>query len=349
MRISRRDLLGATGAILAAPAVRAQGKAEVVIATTGGLMTSALQDNFYKRFEAETGIRVRAVPIELPEQWARAEAGARSGTVPFDVVTATPPAALQHADILTTLDCAGMPGIVANALPGSCFPTGIIRTIGGMVLTWSKKAFPNGGPQSWADFFDVAKFPGPRALPETSDREWWMPLIALQADGVPRDKLFPIDFDRAYKKLDTIKPHVAVWWKSGDHSMQVMRGGDAVATMLYSSRAVLLSQSGECDFTWNGALRDVGMWAVLKGGPNTANGIKFLDFFVQNPQAHLRFSATTFSNSNNKDVAAMIPPEERRYRANWPANLVQLIVPDYAWIAERRSAMRDGWVEWLSR
>ena len=33
-------------------------------------MTNSLQTHFYKRFEAETGIRVRAIAIELPDQWA---------------------------------------------------------------------------------------------------------------------------------------------------------------------------------------------------------------------------------------------------------------------------------------
>ncbi len=74
-----------------------------------------------------------------------------------------------------------------------------------MALTWSKKAFPNGGPQSWTDFFDTAKFPGPRSLPDTGDREWWVPLAALLADGVAPDKAFPMDIDRAYKKLDALK------------------------------------------------------------------------------------------------------------------------------------------------
>ena len=72
--------------------------------------------------------------------------------------------------------------------------------------------------------------------------------------------------------------------------MQIMRGGDAVMTMVYSSRAVPLAKSGEFDFTWNQAIRDVGNWAVLKGGPNTQNGVRFLDFFVQNAQEHLAFS-----------------------------------------------------------
>lgn len=58
--------------------------------------------------------------------------------------------------------------------------------------------------------------------------------------------------------------------------MQIMRGGDAVMTMAYSSRSVPLAKSGDFDFTWNGAIRDVGNWAVLKNGPNTKNAMAFL-------------------------------------------------------------------------
>lgn len=351
MNITRRGLIAAAAAAAVLPSVRSARAAtgEVIIATTGGLMTNSLQAHFYKRFETETGIKVRAVAIELPDQWARAVAGARTGSVPFDVVTATPPDLVQHADLLQNLDCAAMPGIVANALPNGCTSKGIIRTVGGMTLTWSKKAFPNGGPQSWADFFDVAKFPGPRSLPDTGDREWWLPVVALLADGVPRDKLFPLDLDRAYKKLDAIKPHVAAWWKSGDNSMQILRGGDAVMSMLYSSRSVPLAKTGDFDFTWNGAIRDTGNWAVLKGGPNTENGVRFLDFFVQNPAEHLPFSTAVSFDSNNKEAAAQVPAEERRYRSSYPENYEKLIIADYEWIAGVRSKMRERWVSWLTQ
>ncbi len=351
MTLTRRSLMIAAGAAATLPVLRragAQGAGEVIIATTGGLMTDALQANFYKRFEAETGIRVHAVAIELPDQWARAQAGARSGTVPFDVVTATPPDLIQHAEILASLDCS-TPSMTANALPGSCTDKGLVRTVGGMVLTFSKKAFPNGGPQSWADFFDTQKFPGPRSLPDTGDREWWVPLAALMADGVPRDKLFPMDLDRAYKKLDTLKPQIAAWWKSGDNSMQILRGGDAVMSMLYSSRAVPLAKSGEFDFTWNGAIRDTGNWAILKGGPNTKNAQRFLDFFVQAPASHLPFSEAVSFDSNNKDAASQVPADQRRYRPSWPENYEKLVVADFNWIAGERAKMRERWVAWLTK
>ena len=35
------------------------------------------------------------------------------------------------------------------------------------------------------------------------------------ADGVAPDKLYPLDVDRAFKKLEEIKPNITVWWTSG--------------------------------------------------------------------------------------------------------------------------------------
>ncbi|BBK36918.1 ABC transporter substrate-binding protein [Allostella sp. ATCC 35155] len=347
MGVSRRAILAGAAvlAALAQPAFAQKG--EVVIATTGGLMEKSLQEHFYKRFEAETGIRVRSVPIELPDQWARAVAGARSGNVPFDIVTATPPDLVQRKDLLAKLDCAR---IEPNALPNSCFEHGLMRTAGGMTLVWSSKAFPGAkAPKSWADFFDVKNFPGPRALPETGDREWWVPTMALIADGVPADKLFPLDIDRAYRKLDTIKPHVAAWWKSGDNIMQIMRGGDAVMTMSYSSRSVPLARSGDFDFTWNGAIRDVGNWAVLKNGPNTKNAMTFLEFFVKGASEHVPFSAKVNFDSNNREAAGMIPADERKFRPSWPDNWSKLVIADYEWIAANREKLRERWTTWITK
>ncbi len=118
-------------------------------------------------------------------------------------------------------------------------------------------------------------FPGPRSLPDTGDREWWVPLAALIADGVAARQSCSRWMSTAPTRSSTRSSRTsAAWWKSGDNSMQILRGGDAVMTMLYSSRAVPLAKSGEFDFTWNQAIRDVGNWAVLKGGPNTQNGVQ---------------------------------------------------------------------------
>lgn len=67
-------------------------------------------------------------------------------------------------------------------------------------------------PTGWADFFDLGKYPGKRAVMDYSAGGIFE--IALLADGVPADKLYPLDIDRAIRKLNTIKPAL-VFWRAG--------------------------------------------------------------------------------------------------------------------------------------
>jgi len=348
MGVNRRGLLLASAlgaAALACPALVRAAPGEVVIAAPGGLMESGLRRHFYDRFADESGIRVRSVPIERPEQWARVRDGRRDGTLPFDVVTATSPDLIQYADLLAPVDCT-TPAMTREALAGGCSPRGVVRTAGAMVVAHARAAFPEGGPQSWADFFDATRFPGPRALPDTGDREWWVPAAALLADGVPREALFPLDLPRAYRRLDALRPHVAAWWRSGGEAARLLRDGEAVTGMLPSSRAVLLARTGEFDLSWNRGLRDVVNWAVLKDGPNAASGHRFLDFFVRNPLEHLAFSEAVSLDSNNRESTALVPGAERRYRPSWPGNWERLVIADDAWIATHRDALHRRWSEW---
>jgi spermidine/putrescine-binding protein len=75
------------------------------------------------------------------------------------------------------------------------------------VIAYRPDAFPNGTPKSWADFWDVKKFPGPRSLRNhpVDNLE-----AALMADGVAPEKIYPIDIDRAFRKLDEIHKNIAV-------------------------------------------------------------------------------------------------------------------------------------------
>ena len=66
------------------------------------------------------------------------------------------------------------------------------------VIGWNTKTYGDQRPQSWADFWDVKKFPGTRSYRNA------VPTLepALMADGVPRDKVYaalsaPGGIDRA--------------------------------------------------------------------------------------------------------------------------------------------------------
>lgn len=75
------------------------------------------------------------------------------------------------------------------------------------VIAWNTDTFGEDGPQTWADVWDVERFPGRRAL-----RRAPMEIMeaALRADGVPGDEIYPIDIDRAIASLERIAPHVTV-------------------------------------------------------------------------------------------------------------------------------------------
>ncbi len=57
------------------------------------------------------------------------------------------------------------------------------------------------------------------------DRVSPMMEIALLADGVAPDKLYPIDADRAFKKLDTIKKQ-SIFWTTNSQSQQLLVDGE---------------------------------------------------------------------------------------------------------------------------
>src|SRR3954468_18858300 len=84
------------------------------------------------------------------------------------------------------------------------------------VIIWNTQTVKT-PPSTWAEFWDVEKFPGKRALSANARQ---MLEIALIADGVPADKLYPLDVDRAFKKLEQIKPNLRLWWSSGAQSVQ---------------------------------------------------------------------------------------------------------------------------------
>ncbi|MGF6972768.1 hypothetical protein QFZ94_001195 [Paraburkholderia sp. JPY465] len=89
--------------------------------------------------------------------------------------------------------------------------------------------------------------------------------IALLADGVPPNKLYPLDLDRAFKKLDTIKSDI-VWWSGGAQSQQLLASGEAPIGMFWNGRLHALAQTGvPVGISWNQNLTAADMLVIPKG------------------------------------------------------------------------------------
>lgn len=341
-------LLMCAGLLLASGAVAAKADS-IVYATTGGQMRLTLEKEFYGPFKEESGTDVVPFDIEVPDQWARVEAMKRTNKYEFDIVTATGPDLVDKADLLLAIDCSQLPNVESKGVEGSCKEKGVARTTGGMLLAYDTSVYKDKVPQTWADFWDVNTFPGPRGLPDTGDRDWWLPAIALIADGVPRDKIFPMDLDRAYKKLDEIKPHINVWWKTGNQVAQIMRDQEVAMTMSYSGRALSAMNDGApFNVSWNDAVMDTGYFAILKDAPNPEGALKFINYFYGHAEGHPAFIKMANYATHSKEGVALLPEDEQKNYATSPDNYKLLLVPDFKWIGENRNMLRERWQNWLA-
>ncbi len=145
---------------------------------------------------------------------------------------------------------------------GDCFVPQILYAT---MFAYNTKSFPDGGPQTVKDIWDLKKFPGTRSLQKIPQKnlEW-----ALIADGVPDDQVYDVlatkeGQDRAFKKLDEIKDHV-IWWSEGAQPPQMLADQEAVIATAYNGRIFNAQVNEDQPFKimWDHQMFEVDGWVV---------------------------------------------------------------------------------------
>ena len=206
---------------------------EMVFASWGGSYQAAQETAYCNPFMEATGATViQDGPMSGSKLRTMVEAGAPI----WDVVDVTDTFLFANEDLFEDLDM----GIVdASALDQNyVHPKGIGCIVWSYNIGYNTDVVSD-APQSWADVFDVAKYPGKRAL---RDRVYPMMEIALMADGVAPEDLYPLDVERAFKKLDTIKDDV-IWYSSNSVSQQLFVDGEVGVGVILNGRAFDVNRS----------------------------------------------------------------------------------------------------------
>lgn len=349
---TRRRFIKGVGAaaagVIAAPFVisstaRAQNKV-VYIGTFGGSFTAAEEAAFYKPFTDATGIEAKPV---TGLAFSKLKAMVQSGSYDFDVTSFTE-ATWRQAHSEGLAEPIDWTIVDKNTLaPDAVFFDGIGYYVASTNLAYRTDTFPNRGPEGWPDFWDVGKFVGDRSL---YGRDPVTPLlVALVADGVPVDQVFPNpDIDRAFKSLDRIKPHIKVWWTSGAQSQQLIGDGEVDMIMIWNGRASgTIADGAPVELVWPGATLETALWGVAKGSPNAGAAWEFIQFAVQ-PDRQADFSRhISYGPSNPKayeflsdDVADMLPSN--------PKYKDVVLVVDPIWGGDNRAALAERFTQWLA-
>ncbi|MBN9672549.1 ABC transporter substrate-binding protein [Roseibium aggregatum] len=147
------------------------------------------------------------------------------------------------------------------------------------VYAWNTETYGEDGPQSWADFWDVEKFPGKRAY---RNKVAGALEPALMADGVAPEDVYKVldseeGIERALNKIRELRPHIDVFWSSGAQQAQLMKDGEVDMTTGWNGRFDNAKKDGaKVAYSFNQALLDYDCFAIPKGAPNKDLAMKFL-------------------------------------------------------------------------
>lgn len=349
IRIVRLALLSiAVGALSTSPNLSlAQSEppkpAQIVVNDSGGDMQNAMRQAFYNEFEKRYGIRVvNTSPVDL----GKLRAMVQSGNVEWTVTEIDGESALlaERSGLLAPID---LKIVDLSQFPKHLqdrkfvFPKGVYST----VMGYRTDVFPEGKrPQSWADFWDVQKFPGPRSMRNdaTDNLEF-----ALLADGVPIDKLYPLDLDRAFRKMDQIKKHVAVWWTTGGQSAQVLVDKEAVLGTAWNGRYYsVIKQGAPIAIEWNqGAIKE-SAFGIPKGAKDVYWGQKLLAIIAEAKPQAVYANIIGYPGLNLESIK-YIDPALAPFMPTYPAHLAKQFWTSTEWQAANAATVKERWARWM--
>lgn len=338
------------GAALAALATALPAAArDLTIVGWGGAGQAAQDEVYFKPFAAKTG-----KPL-IQESWDGGygvlQAKMKAGAPNWDVVQVeAEELALGCADgIYEKLDWAKM-GVKDEFLKDA------VSECGAGVIYWSMAMGYDGdklkeGPKNWADFWDTKKFPGKRSLRKGAKYNLE---FALLADGVKPAELYdvlstPEGVDRAFKKLDELKPSI-VWWEAGAQPIQFLASGEVTVTSVYNGRVTGINKAEGKNFrlVWPESMYAVDSWVILKGAENKDLAQDFISFASQaENQAKLPLKVD-YGVPNTK-AAATIPEEVQKNLPTYPANLEHAIALNVDFWIDNSEALTERFNAWLAQ
>ena len=358
LKVCRRQVLrgmgaGAGSAMLgglfgARPSSAAE---QVVWAGWGGDYQGLQSMAFAPPFTEDTGVEV--VEVASPGNMVAIIKAQIEGSNPeWDVVELVSPEIYQLAS-LGYLSEMNFDPDVSNDYQGHPEHLGTYHAtfnITSLVLGWSSEAFPSGSqPNSWADFWDVGKFSGARTGMS------WYPFanveIALMADGVPKDEVYPLTdekIQRAFDKWRELKSAMHVWWVSGAQSQQLFADGEVQLGGVYDGRVRELKKQGvPVDWTFNEGIVFTGNWVIPAGSKNKEAAMRFVNTTLR-PDVQAEYVRISQYGASNEKAYDLLTDEEKSNVAGYGPNYGKQLLLDGEFWADAWSEYSEAWDSLIS-
>lgn len=324
---------------------------ELIFASWGGSYQEAIRKAWLDPFAKETGIDVME---DTSPEMAKIKAMVDTNTVTWDVVTGGGFSMVQGINQGLFEKIPADKVKQDHVYPDARSDYGVPSEVFSTVFAFNLKAFPDGKPQpkTWADFWDVEKFPGMRSF--YGRRPATCLEMALLADGVAKEDVYKTlstkeGVDRAFAKIEALKPHIAQWWKSGAAPVQSLGSEEVVMATGWNGRFQAGIDEGlSIRMVWDGAIAQVGYFQIVKNAPNLENAYKFLNHMIS-PKAQAEFHKYVAYGPTTPAAWDHIPKKEWERLPSSPENLKSSLFFDEDWWAPRHQEILERWNDMLSK
>lgn len=314
----------------------------LVYASYGGTLQEAEEKAFLFPFGEGSGLKVTT---DGPVDEAKIKAQVESGNVQWDMVNNELSFVSEQCGVLfeplDTSIVTNLADIDEKYKQSPCFlPTFAYSQL----LMYNPDKY-EAAPGSWADFFDTEKFPGPRGA--------WMYdsanliTIALLADGVPADELYPLDLDRAFKKLDTIKDEMR-WAEAPGQVTEQILSDEVDMALAYSGRGYdAIAEGSPWKVAWDATpIVEVQGAAIVKGSKNTEAAQQLANYMIS-AEAQTNLPNFIAYSPIRSGVTPDVDDEKREFlMLDMPEGSTILGNPNPEWWKQNRDIVETRFTEW---
>ena len=296
-------------------------------------------------FATESGARILQ---DGPTDNAKIKAQVDSGNVTWDVIDSTNVFTAQHCgELFMPIDTSivDVSKIPPSAKTDECSVPAMQY---GLIVVYNTEKFGANPPKSWADFYDSARFPGKRAIQGASgELDPGVLEGALLADGVAPDKMYPIDVDRALRKISSIRGDI-VFWTTGANAQQRIESGQVDMALVWSGRAYSAVKNG-APFApmWNQWMPEADTITVPKGAKNPKASMALINYYL-GAQQQAKLTELTSYSPINIDSKPQLDDLAKSFLTTSPERAKDRFPLDIAWWSENNDAMIGAYTNWLA-
>jgi putative spermidine/putrescine transport system substrate-binding protein len=325
-----------------------QNAEPITVVSYGGYWQEVIKQSMYTPYTAKTGAKIIEQTYDGSYQPLVDEA--TYNTKKWDVVNVETNMVFQGKDDGITEEIDFKKVDIKNFIPEAIKSHGVGLMTWSWILAYNKNTYGSNPPSSWADFFDVSKFPGSRGLQQDPRR---VLEIALIADGVAVNQLYPLDVERALAKLKKLNDDLVarnqqlVWWNAYSRPAELLDTGVVTMTPGTNGRILQSIKSGitKIDYTWNGGIIDLDWWVIMKNSSNKDEAHDFINY-ASSIEAQRQMSLLISYGPVNNAALASLPEEVRRTLPTYPENLSKQFYFNTEWWGKNYDTVIVRWNQW---